>query len=72
MPLAACARQPSTDLLPDFADGEALTLTDVQTLLVAARQSAGAPPPPDNKRVLTRGGSTRLTASGCTSGRWSM
>ncbi|RSH87138.1 hypothetical protein EHS25_003629 [Saitozyma podzolica] len=33
----------------DFADGEALTLTDVQTLLAAARTAPGAPPPPDNK-----------------------
>jgi len=33
----------------EFADGEALTLTDVQTLLTAARSAPGVPPPPDNK-----------------------
>lgn len=33
----------------DFADGEALTLTDVQALLMHARSAPGAPPPPDNK-----------------------
>ncbi|WVQ95441.1 hypothetical protein IAU59_002538 [Kwoniella sp. CBS 9459] len=33
----------------DFADGEALTLTEVQTLLIAARQAPGVPPAPDNK-----------------------
>jgi hypothetical protein len=33
----------------DFADGEALTLTDVQALLMVARSAPGAPPPPDNK-----------------------
>lgn len=33
----------------EFADGEALTLTDVNTLLEAARKAPGVPPPPDNK-----------------------
>jgi len=33
----------------EFADGEALTLTDVQALLLHARSVPGAPPPPDNK-----------------------
>ena len=33
----------------EFANGEALTLTDVKTLLAAARQMPGAPPAPDNK-----------------------
>ncbi|WVQ83981.1 hypothetical protein IAT38_006126 [Cryptococcus sp. DSM 104549] len=33
----------------DFADGEALTLPEVATLLVAARQAAGVPPAPQNK-----------------------
>ena len=36
----------------DFADGEALTLTDVQALLMHARSAPGAPPPPDNKWVM--------------------
>jgi len=35
----------------EFADGEALTLTDVQALLLHARSVPGAPPPPDNKYV---------------------
>jgi DNA-directed RNA polymerase II subunit RPB4 len=35
----------------DFADGEALTLTDVQALLVHARSAPGVPPAPDNKWV---------------------
>ena len=34
-----------------FAEGVALTPTDVHTLLVAARQAPGVPPPPDNKYV---------------------
>ncbi|EIW69294.1 hypothetical protein TREMEDRAFT_62158 [Tremella mesenterica DSM 1558] len=33
----------------DLADGEALTLTDVNTLLEAARKAPDVPPPPDNK-----------------------
>ncbi|WRT70948.1 uncharacterized protein IL334_007947 [Kwoniella shivajii] len=33
----------------EFADGEALTLTEVSTLLVAARAAPGVPPAPDNK-----------------------
>ncbi|ODO03085.1 hypothetical protein I350_05930 [Cryptococcus amylolentus CBS 6273] len=33
----------------EFADGEALTLTEVATLLVYARSVAGVPPAPDNK-----------------------
>jgi hypothetical protein len=36
----------------EFADGEALTLTDVQALLLHARSVPGAPPPPDNKCVF--------------------
>ncbi|GFZ51269.1 hypothetical protein JCM24511_09027 [Saitozyma sp. JCM 24511] len=40
----------------DFADGEALTLTDVQTLLAAARTAPGAPPPPDNKALEAQPG----------------
>ncbi len=35
----------------EFADGEALTITEVQTLLIAARQAPGVPPAPDNKWV---------------------
>lgn len=35
----------------EFADGEALTLTDVQALLLHARSVPGAPPAPDNKCV---------------------
>ncbi|AAW42827.2 DNA-directed RNA polymerase II subunit RPB4 [Cryptococcus deuterogattii R265] len=33
----------------DFAEGEALTLTEVATLLKAARQAPNVPPAPDNK-----------------------
>nr|ODN76447.1 DNA-directed RNA polymerase II subunit RPB4 [Cryptococcus depauperatus CBS 7841] len=33
----------------EFGDGEALTLTEVATLLTAARQAPGVPPAPDNK-----------------------
>ncbi|TYJ54405.1 hypothetical protein B9479_004915 [Cryptococcus floricola] len=33
----------------EFSDGEALTLTEVATLLVYARSVAGVPPAPDNK-----------------------
>ncbi|WVO23811.1 hypothetical protein I312_103562 [Cryptococcus bacillisporus CA1280] len=33
----------------EFAEGEALTLTEVATLLKAARQAPNVPPAPDNK-----------------------
>ncbi|KAK6906482.1 DNA-directed RNA polymerase II subunit RPB4 [Kwoniella mangroviensis CBS 10435] len=33
----------------EFADGEALTLTEVSTLLAAARSAPNVPPAPDNK-----------------------
>ncbi|WWC72820.1 uncharacterized protein I206_106784 [Kwoniella pini CBS 10737] len=33
----------------EFAEGEALTLTEVATLLVAARAAPNVPPAPDNK-----------------------
>lgn len=37
----------------DFAEGEALTLTEVATLLKAARQAPNVPPAPDNKYALS-------------------
>lgn len=39
----------NSTLCPEFADGDALTPTDVATLLVAARSRPGVPPAPDNK-----------------------
>ncbi|KAK4689657.1 DNA-directed RNA polymerase II subunit RPB4, partial [Tremellales sp. Uapishka_1] len=33
----------------EFADGEPLTITEVKTLLLAARAAPGLPPAPDNK-----------------------
>ncbi|KIR54434.1 DNA-directed RNA polymerase II subunit RPB4 [Cryptococcus gattii Ru294] len=45
----------------EFAEGEALTLTEVATLLKAARQAPNVPPAPDNK--YARSPSSRLALS---------